>query len=63
MLGMDEQDAPHVALNDALQDDKRIDFHRDYLSNLSAAIRYTRNSLVCLLVRHICEVSIQKKMC
>lgn len=37
--GMDEQDGPHVALNDALQDDKRISFHRDYLSNLSAAIR------------------------
>ncbi|KAL2943921.1 putative beta-glucosidase 41 [Bienertia sinuspersici] len=37
--GMDEEDKPHIALNDALQDDKRIDFHRDYLSNLSAAIR------------------------
>lgn len=39
---MDEEDRPHVTLNDALQDDKRMDFHRDYLSNLSAAIRYMR---------------------
>ncbi|CAO2833442.1 unnamed protein product [Amaranthus hypochondriacus] len=47
--GMDEEHKPHVALNDALQDDKRISFHRDYLSNLSAAIRYTRKSLfICL---------------
>lgn len=49
LIGMDEEHKPHVALNDALQDDKRISFHRDYLSNLSAAIRYTRKSLfICL---------------
>lgn len=28
-----------ITLEKALQDDKRINFHRDYLTNLSAAIR------------------------
>ncbi|CAK9139766.1 unnamed protein product [Ilex paraguariensis] len=37
--GMDDPNKPHIALNKALQDDKRIRYHRDYLSNLSAAIR------------------------
>ncbi|XP_027127621.1 putative beta-glucosidase 41 isoform X2 [Coffea arabica] len=35
--GMD--DASHLSLKNALNDQKRINFHRDYLSNLSAAIR------------------------
>ncbi|XP_057766531.1 putative beta-glucosidase 41 isoform X6 [Salvia miltiorrhiza] len=34
--GMDD---PNRSLVKALQDDKRINYHRDYLSNLSAAIR------------------------
>lgn len=37
--GMDEPNKSHIALNVALQDDRRITYHRDYLSNLSAAIR------------------------
>lgn len=37
--GIDESNDRHIALSVALQDDKRIKFHRDYLSNLSAAIR------------------------
>ncbi|OWM81223.1 hypothetical protein CDL15_Pgr007254 [Punica granatum] len=37
--GMDELNRPYVTLTKALQDDRRIDYHRDYLSNLSAAIR------------------------
>ncbi|KAA8526907.1 hypothetical protein F0562_008864 [Nyssa sinensis] len=37
--GMDDPNRPYIALNKALQDDKRIRYHRDYLSNLSAAIR------------------------
>ncbi|KAK9268840.1 hypothetical protein L1049_000604 [Liquidambar formosana] len=37
--GMDDPNRPFIALNKALQDDKRITYHRDYLSNLSAAIR------------------------
>ncbi|KAL3364567.1 hypothetical protein AABB24_013377, partial [Solanum stoloniferum] len=37
--GMDEPNKSHIALNDALQDERRITYHRDYLSNLSAAIR------------------------
>ncbi|KAL5731048.1 beta-glucosidase [Ranunculus cassubicifolius] len=37
--GMDDPNRPFTALNTALQDEKRISYHRDYLSNLSAAIR------------------------
>ncbi|XP_011095300.1 putative beta-glucosidase 41 isoform X2 [Sesamum indicum] len=37
--GMDDPKRSHRALPKALQDDKRINYHRDYLSNLSAAIR------------------------
>ncbi|KAF9589561.1 hypothetical protein IFM89_025687 [Coptis chinensis] len=37
--GMDDPNRPFMSLNTALQDDKRIRYHRDYLSNLSAAIR------------------------
>lgn len=37
--GMDDPNKHHIDLNKALQDDKRINFHRDYLSNLSATIR------------------------
>ncbi|KAK8620480.1 hypothetical protein V6N13_066958 [Hibiscus sabdariffa] len=37
--GMDELNSPFMSVKKALKDDKRIEFHRDYLSNLSAAIR------------------------
>ncbi|KAJ8532617.1 hypothetical protein K7X08_012540 [Anisodus acutangulus] len=37
--GTDEPNKSQIALNDALQDDRRITYHRDYLSNLSASIR------------------------
>ncbi|KAJ7948517.1 Beta-glucosidase [Quillaja saponaria] len=37
--GMDDSNRPFMALDKSLQDDKRIRFHRDYLSNLSSAIR------------------------
>ncbi|KFK27066.1 hypothetical protein AALP_AA8G330000 [Arabis alpina] len=37
--GMDEKNSPFIDMEKALEDDKRISFHRDYLSNLSAAIR------------------------
>ncbi|KAL8144537.1 hypothetical protein V2J09_017569 [Rumex salicifolius] len=37
--GMDDPNKSHIAMDEALQDDKRIRYHRDYLSNLSAAIR------------------------
>ncbi|KAI3979309.1 hypothetical protein MKX01_020517 [Papaver californicum] len=37
--GMDDHNSPSTTLTTALQDDKRINFHRYYLSNLSAAIR------------------------
>ncbi|XAR56624.1 Beta-glucosidase [Bertholletia excelsa] len=37
--GMDDPNSPFRSLNKALQDDKRIRYHRDYLSNLSAAAR------------------------
>ncbi|KAI3928249.1 hypothetical protein MKW98_023850 [Papaver atlanticum] len=37
--GMDDPNSRSTTLTTALQDDKRINFHRDYLSNLSAAIR------------------------
>ncbi|KAG5551140.1 hypothetical protein RHGRI_009535 [Rhododendron griersonianum] len=37
--GMDDPNKPYTAVDKALQDDKRIRYHRDYLSNLSAAIR------------------------
>ncbi|KAK3040264.1 hypothetical protein RJ639_028179 [Escallonia herrerae] len=36
--GMDDLNRPYIALKNALQDNKRINYHRDYLSNLSAAI-------------------------
>ncbi|XXG76780.1 hypothetical protein AAC387_Pa08g1065 [Persea americana] len=37
--GMDDFNGPFINLRKALQDVKRISYHRDYLSNLSAAIR------------------------
>ncbi|KAJ6301020.1 hypothetical protein OIU77_015344 [Salix suchowensis] len=37
--GMDDLNTPFISLKKALQDDKRIEYHRDYLSNISAAIR------------------------
>ncbi|KAI3457022.1 hypothetical protein Pfo_013685 [Paulownia fortunei] len=37
--GMDDPNRSHAALDKILQDDKRINYHRDYLSNLSAAVR------------------------
>ncbi|KAI3753854.1 hypothetical protein L2E82_25918 [Cichorium intybus] len=37
--GMDDPNKSSIKLDEALQDDKRISYHRDYLSNLSAAIR------------------------
>ncbi|KAI9093261.1 hypothetical protein K1719_027275 [Acacia pycnantha] len=37
--GMDDSNGPFMTLEKTLQDDKRIRYHRDYLSNLSAAIR------------------------
>jgi len=40
MAGMDDPSKPFMTLEKALKDDKRIRYHRDYLSNLSAAIRY-----------------------
>ena len=40
IAGMDDPNRPHTALNKVLKDEKRIRYHRDYLSNLSAAIRF-----------------------
>ncbi|XP_022139442.1 putative beta-glucosidase 41 isoform X3 [Momordica charantia] len=37
--GMDDPNKRSIPLKKALQDDKRIRYHRDYLSNLSTAIR------------------------
>ncbi|KAH6767973.1 beta glucosidase 41 [Perilla frutescens var. frutescens] len=37
--GMDDPNRSHASLEKVLQDDKRINYHKDYLSNLSAAIR------------------------
>ncbi|XP_057973089.1 putative beta-glucosidase 41 [Malania oleifera] len=37
--GMDDLNSPFISLNKALHDEKRIRYHKDYLSNLSAAIR------------------------
>ncbi|XVE50471.1 hypothetical protein DITRI_Ditri01bG0164700 [Diplodiscus trichospermus] len=37
--GMDDLNSPFISIKRALKDDKRIEYHRDYLSNLSAAIR------------------------
>ncbi|KAG6607834.1 putative beta-glucosidase 41, partial [Cucurbita argyrosperma subsp. sororia] len=37
--GMDDPNKRSIPLEKALQDDKRISYHRDYLSNLSTAIR------------------------
>ncbi|KAL8237807.1 hypothetical protein R6Q59_018888 [Mikania micrantha] len=37
--GMDDPNKAHIDLEEALKDEKRINYHRDYLSNLSAAIR------------------------
>ncbi|KAL5987360.1 Beta-glucosidase 6 [Asimina triloba] len=37
--GMDDSNNPFISIQDALKDDKRIKYHNDYLSNLSASIR------------------------
>ncbi|PKA50342.1 Beta-glucosidase 6 [Apostasia shenzhenica] len=38
-LRMDDANNPFISINNALKDEKRISYHRDYLGNLSAAIR------------------------
>ncbi|XP_058070349.1 beta-glucosidase 6 [Magnolia sinica] len=37
--GMDDSNNPFISIKDALKDEKRIKYHNDYLSNLSASIR------------------------
>ncbi|KAM5567360.1 hypothetical protein ABKV19_015443 [Rosa sericea] len=37
--GMDDPNSPFISLKDALKDKKRINYHRDYLSNLLASIK------------------------
>lgn len=37
--GMDDPNSPFISLKDALKDEKRIKYHRDYLSNLLASIK------------------------
>ncbi|XP_010910029.1 beta-glucosidase 25 isoform X2 [Elaeis guineensis] len=37
--GMDDSNNPFATLDKALEDNKRIHYHNDYLSNLSAAVR------------------------
>ncbi|KAJ3673839.1 hypothetical protein LUZ60_005831 [Juncus effusus] len=37
--GMDDSNSPFISLKNALKDDKRINYHHDYLSNLSASIQ------------------------
>ncbi|KAL9666949.1 hypothetical protein QQ045_001293 [Rhodiola kirilowii] len=37
---MDDSNNIFISHEKALKDEKRINFHKDYLSNLSAAIRY-----------------------
>lgn len=37
---MDDPNSPFISLKDALKDEKRISYHRDYLSNLLASIKY-----------------------
>jgi beta-glucosidase len=37
--GMDDANHPFSRLEDVLQDDKRIQYHNDYMSNLLDAIR------------------------
>lgn len=50
MTGMDDPSRPFMTLQKALNDDKRIRYHRDYLSNLSAAIKYSINIVANLQV-------------
>lgn len=37
--GVDEIDEPQKSLQEALEDQKRIDYHKDYLSSLLLAIK------------------------
>lgn len=39
MAGMDDSNSPFSRLENVLQDDKRIQYHNDYMSNLLDAIR------------------------
>lgn len=39
VIGMDDPNDPSISINDALNDDKRIKYHNDYLSNLLASIK------------------------
>ena len=39
MAGMDEANLPFSRLESVLQDDERIQYHNDYMSNLLDAIR------------------------
>lgn len=39
MAGMDDANHPFSRLEDVLQDDKRIQYHNDYMSNLLDAMR------------------------
>jgi len=37
---MDDSNDPSISIKDALNDEKRIKYHNDYLSNLLASIKY-----------------------
>lgn len=37
---MDDPNDPSISIKDALNDEKRIKYHNDYLSNLLASIKY-----------------------
>lgn len=45
--GMDDPNKHHMPLEEALQDQKRINYHQNYLSNISAAIRSFSSSSPC----------------
>jgi len=40
VIGMDDPNDPSISIKDALNDEKRIKYHNDYLSNLLASIKY-----------------------
>ena len=55
--------SPFIPSSKALQDDRRISYHKDYLENLLFAIKYVLSLVVCVCVCVCARVSVYCLYC
>ncbi|WVZ21574.1 hypothetical protein V8G54_008896 [Vigna mungo] len=61
IAGMDDPSEPFMTLQKALKDDKRIRYHRDYLSNLSNELQQFKEQYVCQWILDVANVRKNQK--